>query len=62
MRPAKALSRIAQPDQRIALPDQCLQSAEPDVRPPRGALTGVHFDESRVSEPLRLEDDFLQFL
>src|SRR4029077_1500765 len=34
-RPAKALSRIAQLDQRPALPDQCLHSAEADVRPPR---------------------------
>ena len=30
-----ALSRIAQLDQRTALPDQCLHSAEADVRPPR---------------------------
>ena len=29
------LSRIAQLDQRTALPDQCLHSAEADVRPPR---------------------------
>jgi hypothetical protein len=29
------LSRIAQLDQRTALPDQCLLSAEADVRPPR---------------------------
>jgi len=29
------LSRIAQPDQRTVLPDQCLHSAEADVRPPR---------------------------
>jgi hypothetical protein len=29
------LSRIAQLDQRTALPDQCLHSAEVDVRPPR---------------------------
>jgi pyruvate dehydrogenase E2 component (dihydrolipoamide acetyltransferase) len=29
-----ALSRIAQLDQRTALPDQCLHSAEADVRPP----------------------------
>ena len=28
------LSRIAQLDQRTALPDQCLHSAEADVRPP----------------------------
>jgi hypothetical protein len=28
-------SRIAQLDQRTALPDQCLHSAEADVRPPR---------------------------
>ena len=33
--PAKALSRIAQLDQRTALPDQCLHSAEADVRPPK---------------------------
>src|SRR5258707_1563568 len=33
---AHALSRIAQFDQRTALPDQCLHSAEADVRPPRG--------------------------
>ena len=30
-----ALSRIGQLDQRTALPDQCLHSAEADVRPPR---------------------------
>ena len=29
------LSRVAQLDQRTALPDQCLHSAEADVRPPR---------------------------
>ena len=29
------LSRIAQFDQRTALPDQCLHRAEADVRPPR---------------------------
>jgi hypothetical protein len=29
------LSRIAQHDQRTALPDQCLHSAEADIRPPR---------------------------
>src|SRR5258708_27667573 len=29
------LSRIAQLDQRTTLPDQCLHSAEADVRPPR---------------------------
>jgi len=29
------LSRIAQLDQRTAIPDQCLHSAEADVRPPR---------------------------
>ena len=29
------LSRIAQLDQRTALPDQCLHSAEADMRPPR---------------------------
>src|SRR3954469_15498951 len=29
------LSRIAQLDQRTVLPDQCLHSAEADVRPPR---------------------------
>ena len=29
------LSRIAQLDQRTALPDQCLHSAEADVRLPR---------------------------
>ena len=29
------LSRIAQLDQRTALADQCLPSAEADVRPPR---------------------------
>ena len=32
---AAGLSRIAQLDQRTALPDQCLHSAEADVRPPR---------------------------
>src|SRR6478736_9529603 len=31
-----SLSRIAQLDQRTALPDQCLQSAEADVRPQGG--------------------------
>lgn len=34
-RSMKTLSRIAQLDQRTALPDQCLHSAEADVRPPR---------------------------
>ena len=34
IRPSR-LSRIAQLDQRTALPDQCLHSAEADVRPPR---------------------------
>ena len=34
-RDRKHLSRIAQLDQRTALPDQCLHSAEADVRPPR---------------------------
>jgi len=32
--PTVMLSRIAQLDQRTALPDQCLPSAEADVRPP----------------------------
>jgi hypothetical protein len=32
---AAQLSRIAQLDERTALPDQCLLSAEADVRPPR---------------------------
>ena len=32
---SRGLSRIAQLDQRTALPDQCLPSAEADVRPPR---------------------------
>jgi hypothetical protein len=32
---AGGLSRIAQLDQRTALPDQCLHSAEADMRPPR---------------------------
>jgi hypothetical protein len=31
----QSLSRIAQLDQRTALPDQCLHSAEADVWPPR---------------------------
>ena len=31
----RTLSRIALLDQRTALPDQCLLSAEADVRPPR---------------------------
>jgi hypothetical protein len=31
----QTLSRIARLDQRTALPDQCLDSAEADVRPPR---------------------------
>ena len=34
-RAVKYLSRVAQLDQRTALPDQCLHSAEADVRPPR---------------------------
>ena len=33
-----SLSRIAQLDQRTALPDQCLHSAEADVRPARAVL------------------------
>jgi hypothetical protein len=33
--PGGDLSRIAQLDQRTALPDQCLHSAEADVRPPK---------------------------
>jgi hypothetical protein len=40
------LSRIAQLDQRTALPDQCLHSAEADVRPPR-RKSG--FDPTRTS-------------
>ena len=35
------LSRIAQLDQRTALPDQCLHSAEADVRPPQGGSPGL---------------------
>ena len=35
LRARDPLSRIAQLDQRTALPDQCLHSAEADVRPPR---------------------------
>ena len=40
-------SRIAQLDQRTALPDQCLHSAEADVRPPKEEVrvwtqTGIH--------------------
>jgi hypothetical protein len=35
--PIFALSRIAQLDQRTALPDQCLHSAEADVRPQGGS-------------------------
>ena len=42
---ALVLSRIAQLDQRTALPDQCLHSAETDVRPPR-RKSG--FDPGRV--------------
>jgi hypothetical protein len=34
-RAGSVLSKIAQLDQRIALPDQCLHSAEADARPPR---------------------------
>ena len=30
-----ALSRLAQLDQRTALPDQCLHFSEADVRPPK---------------------------
>jgi hypothetical protein len=43
------LSRIAQLDQRTALPDQCLHSAEADVRPPR-RKSG--FDRGRVKTRL----------
>jgi uncharacterized protein YbjT (DUF2867 family) len=35
------LSRIAQLDQRTSLPDQCLHSAETDVRPPRRKVLAV---------------------
>ena len=34
------LSRIAQLDQRTALPDQCLHSAEADVTPPKEGSPG----------------------
>ena len=40
------LSRIAQLDQRTALPDQCLHSAEADMRPPRRKFG---FDPKRSS-------------
>ena len=36
------LSRIAQLDQRTALPDQCLHSAEADVRPQGGSPGLTH--------------------
>ena len=45
------LSRIAQLDQRTALPDQCLHSAEADVRPPR-RKSG--FDPTRSSAALAI--------
>jgi hypothetical protein len=35
VQPTEPCCRIAQLDQRTALPDQCLHSAEADVRPPR---------------------------
>ena len=44
------LSRIAQLDQRTTLPDQCLLSAEADVRPPR-RRSG--FDPLQTSRPNR---------
>src|SRR4029077_17593508 len=44
------LSRIAQVDQRTALSDQCLHSAEADVRPPR-MKSGV--DPSATSTGLK---------
>ena len=40
------LSRIAQLDQRTTRPDQCLHSAEADVRPPRRKS---EFDPTRTS-------------
>jgi hypothetical protein len=40
--------RIAQLDQRTALPDQCLHSAEADVRPPR-TKSGRHRNCSRAA-------------
>jgi hypothetical protein len=50
------LSRIALLDQRAALPDQCLHSAEADVRPPRmksgvepSATTGLNFRSVAVA-------------
>jgi hypothetical protein len=43
------LSRIAQLDQRTALPNQCLHSAEPDVRP---AKRCSGFDRKRNSHPI----------
>jgi hypothetical protein len=45
------LSRIAQLDQRTALPDQCLHSAETDVRPPRRK---AEFDPLLTPVPLPL--------
>jgi hypothetical protein len=46
--PSSVLSRVAQLDQRTALPDQCLHSAEADVRPP-GGESG--FDPKRPNAP-----------
>ena len=47
----RTLSRIAQLDQRTALPDQYLHSAEADVRPQGGSpgLTRFGHEHSRTS-------------
>ena len=49
----QALSRIAQLDQRTALADQCLHSAEADVRPPRrkSGFDMVDCARSRIEVP-----------
>ena len=50
-RPLNRLSRIAQLDQRTALPDQCLHSAEADVRPPRRKSGFARNGPRRASVP-----------
>ena len=48
---ARLLSRIAQLDQRTALPDQCLRSAEADVRPPSLSSRPEGFHLRALPEP-----------
>ena len=57
-----ALSRIAPLDQRTALPDQCLHSAEADVRPPR-RKSGFDPKQTRrlAVQPPRLKKDGFAF-